>query len=68
VKLNRQLLIANQSRHIVSDRILLDSASPGRAQFTVAKTDQALAINQIVQFDFGYTHQNALRRWFIGYI
>lgn len=68
MKLNRQLLITNVPHHIVSDRILLDSASPGRAQFTVAKNDHALAKNQIVQFDMGYTHQNALRRWFIGYI
>ena len=68
MKFNRQLLIANQSKHIVSERIMLHSSMPGQAWFTVAKDDQALATRQIVQFDFGYSHQNALRRWFIGYI
>ncbi len=66
MKLNRALFINNIQRQLVDERIMLDLFSPGRAQFTVLVDDANFTANQLVSFDFGYSTQTDLQRWFIG--
>lgn len=65
MKLNRALTINQSPRQIITERIMLDLFSPGRAEFTVVAAD-AIKPNQLVTFDMGYSQQAAMQRWFIG--
>ena len=68
MKLNRVLAINNIQRQLVDERIVLDLLSPGRAQFTVVLDDKPIVKNHLVSFDFGYTSQDKMQRWFIGIV
>lgn len=64
MKLHKQLLIAGDDTHLISEDIALNSHRPGRAVFNV-KSDEPL--KGIVQFSLGYEAQK-LTPWFLGYI
>lgn len=66
MKLNKELTISNTKRDLVDERIALDLYAPGRAEFTIIDDGNTIVQNQLVTFDFGYSSQNALQRWFIG--
>jgi len=68
MKLNRTLTINHQQRELISERIVLDIDTPGRAQFELVKDNHDIKTRQLVTYDFGYTSNKNLTRWFIGYI
>lgn len=66
MRLNRVLTINQLSRQVVDDRVMLELSTPGRAEFTIVADATPVKPNQLVTFDFGYSSQAALERWFIG--
>lgn len=66
MRLNRVLTINNIKRDLVDDHIVLDLAAPGRAEFTIVSDEETVNKNQLVTFDFGYSSQDEMQRWFIG--
>lgn len=67
MKLIKQLTIGGVQFPIIADHTWLDLTAPGRAIFTVANAG-TLAVNQLVLFDVGYSHQDTLQRFFIGFV
>jgi hypothetical protein len=66
MRLNKALTIAGIKRDLVDERIALDLYAPGRAEFTLVGDSTPVLQNQLVTFDFGYSSQDTLQRWFIG--
>jgi hypothetical protein len=66
MRLNKTLSIGGIKRNLVDEHIALDLYAPGRAEFTIVGDDDTVSKNQLVTFDFGYSTQDSLQRWFIG--
>ena len=66
MRLNKVLSIGGIKRNLVDEHIALDLYAPGRAEFTIVSDEETVNKNQLVTFDFGYSTQDALQRWFIG--
>lgn len=63
MKLNTQLILAGQPRHLIDHDIVLDLSAGGRAALTVTGVADK---GQTLTLDTGYN--GALRRWFTGYV
>lgn len=68
MKLDRQLNIGNTPYPVIDDRVLLDLASPGRAQFSIDAGDKPVEAKQVVSFTLGYAKHDTMQRVFLGYI
>ena len=68
MRLNRVLTINGHKKQLIDERVILDLFSPGRAMFNVVVDANTVQQKQLVTFDFGYTRQAALQRFFIGFV
>jgi hypothetical protein len=66
MRLNKTLSIGGIKRNLVDEHIALDLYAPGRAEFTIVNDEEVVSKNQLVTFDFGYSTQATMQRWFIG--
>jgi hypothetical protein len=66
VKLDRTLTVGGTAYPVIEERVLLDLAAPGRAQFLI--NGQDAAENQPVTFDIGWGMNRAASRLFDGYV
>jgi hypothetical protein len=66
VRLNKQLTINQVTRQLIAEKIVLDLFAPGRAQFTLMSSDNEVKVGQLVVYEFGYSSQDNLQRFFIG--
>jgi len=67
MKLNRKIYIADQKPQVISERIVLQINSPGRAKFIIHHK-KAPQVNQAVAFDINYNQQAHSQRFFLGYV